>query len=40
MNIDLHSHFFPVEALSNPGKYQDRAPKIVLDKDKLRSHRK
>jgi aminocarboxymuconate-semialdehyde decarboxylase len=35
MNIDLHSHFFPIEVLSNPGKYQDRAPKIVLDKDKL-----
>ncbi|HUC98470.1 MAG TPA: amidohydrolase family protein [Candidatus Polarisedimenticolaceae bacterium] len=35
MNIDLHSHFFPVEALQNPGKYENRAPKIVLDKDKL-----
>ena len=35
MNIDLHSHFFPIEALSNPGKYQNRAPKLVLDKDKL-----
>ena len=35
MNIDLHSHFFPVEALGSPGKYQDRAPKIVLDKGKL-----
>ena len=35
MNIDLHSHFFPTGALSNPGKYQNRAPKIVLDKDKL-----
>jgi hypothetical protein len=36
MNIDLHSHFFPVEALQNPGKYEDRAPKIVLvDKGKL-----
>jgi aminocarboxymuconate-semialdehyde decarboxylase len=35
MNIDLHSHFFPIEALSNPGKYQDRAPKIVLDQGKL-----
>jgi aminocarboxymuconate-semialdehyde decarboxylase len=35
MNIDLHSHFFPVEALQNPGKYQSRAPKIVLDKGKL-----
>jgi aminocarboxymuconate-semialdehyde decarboxylase len=36
MNIDLHSHFFPIEALSNPGKYQDRAPKIALDKGKLK----
>jgi aminocarboxymuconate-semialdehyde decarboxylase len=35
MNIDLHSHFFPVEALQNPGKYQNRAPKIVLDNGKL-----
>jgi aminocarboxymuconate-semialdehyde decarboxylase len=35
MNIDLHSHFFPIEALQNPGKYENRAPKIVLDKDKL-----
>ena len=35
MNIDLHSHFFPVEALQNPGKYEDRAPKIVLDNGKL-----
>ncbi|MGH7854891.1 MAG: amidohydrolase family protein [Candidatus Binatia bacterium] len=35
MNIDLHSHFFPVEALQNPGKYEDRAPKLVLDKGKL-----
>jgi len=35
MNIDLHSHFFPIDVLSNPGKYQDRAPKIVLDKGKL-----
>jgi aminocarboxymuconate-semialdehyde decarboxylase len=35
MNIDLHSHFFPIAALSNPGKYRDRAPKIVLDKDRL-----
>ena len=36
MNIDLHSHFFPIEALSNPGKYQDRAPKIMLDNGKLK----
>ena len=40
MNIDLHSHFFPVGALQNPGKYQDRAPEIVLESGKLsvRSH--
>jgi len=35
MNIDLHSHFFPIEALRDPAKYQDRAPKIVLDQGKL-----
>ncbi len=35
MNIDLHSHFFPVEALQNPGKYESRVPKLVLDGEKL-----
>ncbi|MGH7798208.1 MAG: amidohydrolase family protein [Candidatus Binatia bacterium] len=35
MIIDLHSHFFPVDALQNLGKYQNRAPKLVLDKGKL-----
>lgn len=35
MNIDLHSHFFPVEMLQDPGKYQERAPKIELNRDKL-----
>jgi aminocarboxymuconate-semialdehyde decarboxylase len=35
MNIDLHSHFFPIEALQNPGRYENRAPKIVLDNGKL-----
>jgi aminocarboxymuconate-semialdehyde decarboxylase len=35
MNIDLHSHFFPVEALQSPGKYENRAPRIALDKGKL-----
>ncbi|MGH7888523.1 MAG: amidohydrolase family protein [Candidatus Binatia bacterium] len=35
MNIDLHSHFFPIEALQHPGKFENRAPRIVLDKDKL-----
>ena len=31
MNIDIHSHFFPIEALRNPGKYRDKAPKILLE---------
>ncbi len=35
MNIDLHSHFFPIEALGNPGNYEAHAPKVVLDKGKL-----
>ena len=35
MNIDLHSHFFPVEALQNPGKYESHAPKLVLENNKL-----
>jgi aminocarboxymuconate-semialdehyde decarboxylase len=35
MNIDLHSHFFPVTALQKPGKYEKRAPEIVLQNGKL-----
>ena len=35
MNIDLHSHFFPVEALQNPGRYESRAPKLLLENGKL-----
>lgn len=35
MIVDLHSHFFPVEALQNLGKFQDCAPKILLDQGKL-----
>ena len=35
MNIDLHSHFFPVEALQNPGKYENRTAKLAFDKGKL-----
>src|SRR5512141_3161784 len=35
MNIDLHSHFFPVDALQNPGKFENRAPKLVLNNGKL-----
>jgi aminocarboxymuconate-semialdehyde decarboxylase len=35
MIVDLHSHFFPVEELQNLGKFEDRAPNIVLDHGKL-----
>jgi aminocarboxymuconate-semialdehyde decarboxylase len=35
MNIDLHSHFFPIEALGSPGKFHDKAPKVRLEKEKL-----
>ncbi|HWP24388.1 MAG TPA: amidohydrolase family protein [Candidatus Binatia bacterium] len=35
MVIDLHSHFFPIEALGHFGKYEERAPKIVIEGDKL-----
>jgi aminocarboxymuconate-semialdehyde decarboxylase len=35
MNIDLHSHFFPVEALGNPGSFSARAPTIALSQGKL-----
>jgi aminocarboxymuconate-semialdehyde decarboxylase len=35
MNIDLHSHFFPIEALGNARRYQAKAPKIQLEKGKL-----
>jgi aminocarboxymuconate-semialdehyde decarboxylase len=31
MNVDMHSHFFPIEALSRAGKYQDQAPQILLE---------
>lgn len=35
MNIDLHSHFFPIDALQRPGKYANKAPKIEVQKGKL-----
>jgi len=35
MNIDLHSHFFPIDALGRPGKHANKAPKIRLDNGKL-----
>jgi aminocarboxymuconate-semialdehyde decarboxylase len=31
MNIDLHSHFFPVDVLQNPGKFEHRKPELTLD---------
>jgi len=30
MNIDLHSHFFPVEAFQSAGKFRDKAPGAEL----------
>jgi aminocarboxymuconate-semialdehyde decarboxylase len=35
MNIDLHSHFFPIDALQRPGKFENRAPKLVLANGQL-----
>ncbi len=35
MNIDLHSHFFPIEALGNPGQHRDKAPKVQLTNGRL-----
>ena len=35
MNIDLHSHFFPIDALQNPGKFDNRAPKLIVKDGKL-----
>jgi aminocarboxymuconate-semialdehyde decarboxylase len=35
MNIDLHSHFFPVEALGHPARFSARAPTIALSQGKL-----
>lgn len=31
MNIDMHSHFFPIEALGNAGRYRDKAPKFLME---------
>lgn len=35
MNIDLHSHFVPIEAFQNPGKYRDKAPKVAVENGRL-----
>lgn len=37
MNIDLHSPFFPLDALQSPDKYENRAPKLVLNNGRLTS---
>lgn len=31
MNVDLHSHFFPVDAFLKAEKYSGSAPKIIRD---------
>ena len=31
MNIDLHSHFFPLEAFRSAAKHRDKAPQIILE---------
>lgn len=35
MNIDLHSHFFPVEAFQSAGKYRDKVPQAALQNGRL-----
>ncbi len=35
MIIDLHSHFFPIDVLGHFGRYEERAPKITLEGEKL-----
>jgi aminocarboxymuconate-semialdehyde decarboxylase len=37
MNIDLHSPFFPLDALQRPDKYENRAPQLVLNNGRLTS---
>ena len=31
MKIDIHSHFFPIDAFQNSDKFQDHAPKITQE---------
>jgi aminocarboxymuconate-semialdehyde decarboxylase len=31
MRIDIHSHFFPIDAFQNAGKFQHRAPKVTQE---------
>ena len=30
MNVDIHSHFFPIEAFQSAGQFRDKAPQVVL----------
>jgi aminocarboxymuconate-semialdehyde decarboxylase len=32
VNVDIHSHFFPIEAFRHPAKFEENAPKIVAEK--------
>ncbi len=31
MNVDLHSHFFPLEAFRRAGRYREKAPEVTLE---------
>ena len=33
MNIDVHSHFFPIDAFRNANRYRDKAPRFTLEKN-------
>ena len=35
MNIDIHSHFFPIDAFRNAASYRDRAPEVRLENGRL-----
>lgn len=35
MNIDLHSHFFPIDAFRKAERYQENAPKVLLENGRL-----
>ena len=35
MNIDLHSHFFPIEAFQKAARYRDKAPRVALEGGRL-----
>jgi len=35
MNIDIHSHFFPLDAFREAEKYGENAPKVTLEDGRL-----